>query len=119
MKAEIEAALTEAFDTDLADAITVFTLIDRKAGVYDPTTGTVSSSEATYATRGIYSPYTTLEMAQSGGAIDSRDYKVLIMLKDIAVTPTTNMILAINGAEYKIVSISSDPINVAYTLRVR
>lgn len=57
LRDELTADLAEAFDTDLADAVTAFTAEHRAAGDYDPGTGEEAVTVIAYSGRGVLTSY--------------------------------------------------------------
>lgn len=57
LRDELTADLAEAFDTDLADAVTAFTGARQGEGEYDPILGVVTPTTITYAGRGVFGSY--------------------------------------------------------------
>lgn len=121
IQAEIQTEVGLAFDAEdeLADAVRVLTFIDNKNSIYNPVTGEFSESGLTYPSRGTVAPYTQLEIAVSGGAIDSTDYKVLVLQNELAVAPKTDFMIEISNLKYRIISIKRDPADAAYIFHVR
>lgn len=119
LRAEIQADVAEAFDTDLADAVQTMILVDNKNSVYNPNTGVYTETGLTYSTRGTISYFTQLEIINSGGSIDITDNKVLILANEVDVIPITDYLLRVGSAEYRILKTKMDPAKVAYILQVR
>lgn len=57
LRDELTADLAEAFDSDLADAVTAFTGARQGEGEYDPILGVVTPTTITYAGRGVLAAY--------------------------------------------------------------
>ena len=119
LRAEIQSDIAEAFDTDLSDAVKPITLIDRKNGVYDPATGDLTGAETTTDTRGVVSPFTSLEVLYSGGSIDIKDSKIIILANEISIEPSTEHIVKIANEEYSILKVKKYPADATYTLHTR
>lgn len=119
LRESIQTDIAEAFNTDLADAVKVLTIIDRKSETYNPYTGDMSSSETRTDTRGTVSSYTVLDTMYSGGAIDINDSKILILTNEISVIPLTDNFVEVAGEEYRILGVKKDPADAAYILHTR
>ena len=119
LRSEIQQDIAAAFNTDLADAVKTLVLIDRKGGVYNPSTGDFNGSETRTLTRGTVSPFTSLEVLYSGGAIDINDSKILILANEVSITPTTDHVVEVNGEEYRVLKVKIDPADVAWVLHTR
>lgn len=119
LRDDIQTDIAEAFNTDLADAVKILTIIDRKSGAYDPATGDLSGSETRTGTRGTVSSYTALETMYSGGAIDIHDSKILILANEVNVVPITDNFVEVAGEEYRILGVKKDPADAAYILHTR
>lgn len=119
LRDEIQSEVAEAFDTDLADAVQTIVLVSNKNSIYNPATGDYTETGLTYSTRGTISYFTQLEILNSGGAIDITDNKVLILANEVTTVPTTDHLVRVGSAEYRILKVKMDPAKVAYSLQVR
>ena len=121
LRSQIQTKMGKAFDTTLADAVLVLTLVDVSQGTYDTSTGVVTPVEVSYPTRGVVESYTAREIAASGGAVTNKDLKVTILANEISVTIRTGMRFEMLGDtdKYSVENADLDPAKAAYTLQVR
>ncbi|WP_137188291.1 glutamate 5-kinase [Pseudomonas asiatica] len=124
LRDELQADLAEAFNTDLADAVLVFTGEYMGAGVWDPVSETTTAQPVTYTGRGVLSRYE-----------DSRIDNVNILVGDLRLTALANEVTDTPDVGHKITapdlvdrskqvaylvkSVRSDPASAAYRLQLR
>lgn len=113
LRDEISADIAEAFDNDLADAITEFIGIRKADGDYNPSTGKVENNSITYTGRGVFSSY-KLENIDST-LIQTKDKKLTVLQAEITLEPKVDDV--INGL--KVIAITTDPADVSYTIQLR
>ena len=117
---KLQTRLTKAFDGRLKDAITSFEFVNRKNSTYDPSTGVVGDVEQRYASRGVLSSFTKLDISDTGGKIDENDKELLVLDVDMpSVEVETNFKVDVSGKEYLIVDIDVDPAGATHTMRLR
>lgn len=111
MKQEIIQEIAQAFDTDLADAVTDFTATrqsDDDWVINDNGTPTEA-----YTGRGVFGSYGAYET--DGQAIGIHDVKLICLQSEVTGTPMIDDV--INGM--RVLSIAKDPANVSYTIQLR
>ena len=120
LRDDIQADLAEAFDEDLADAVTAFTgtrtvASDTDDGVDDwmNPPGEPSASTLTYSGRGVFSDYSKYEL--DSDIIDVTDVKLICLANEITAEPMADD--KING--YKVEVVDKDPTGAAYEIQLR
>ena len=111
MKQEITQEIKQAFDTDLADAVTDFTATrqsDDDWVINDNGTPTEA-----YTGRGVFGSYGAYET--DGQAIGIHDVKLICLQSEVTDTPMIDDV--INGM--RVLSIKKDPANVSHTIQLR
>lgn len=120
LRADLQADLAEAFDSDLADAMTAIvgtrtTASDTDSGIDDwmnppdmPTASTL-----TYTGRGVFDSYTTYEL--DSDIINVTDVKLICLQNEITAEPIADD--KING--YSVVRVSKDPALATYEIQLR
>lgn len=84
LRDELTADLAEAFDTDLADAVTSFTGTRQSEGGYDPILGVVTSTTITYAGRGVFGSYE--HDLVDGTNILATDVRLTVLQAELLIT---------------------------------
>lgn len=110
---EISHDIANAFDTDLADAVTDFTAIRQIKTDDDWLENGNSHSKTTYQGRGVFGNFNQSEI--DGQSILITDIKLICLQKEITDTPTIDDV--ING--YQVVAMKKDPANVSFTVQLR
>lgn len=120
LRDEIQADLADAFNTDLSDAVTVFTGVrtvasDTDDGVDDwmLPPGEPSASTLTYSGRGVFTDYSKYEL--DSDIIDVTDVKLICLANEITNEPIADD--KING--YSVVRVDKDPANATYEIQLR
>ncbi|MDH0705319.1 glutamate 5-kinase [Pseudomonas sp. GD03862] len=124
LRDDIQADLAEAFDDDLADAVSEFTGTYMGPGVWDPVSETTTAQPVTYTGRGVLSRYE-----------DSRIDNVNILVGDLRLTALANEVTDTPDVGHKITapdlmdrskqvaylvkSVRSDPASATYRLQLR
>lgn len=111
MKQEITADIANAFNSDLADAVTDFTATrqsDDDWVINDNGTPTEA-----YTGRGVFGSYGAYET--DGQAIGIHDVKLICLQSEVTGTPMIDDV--INGM--RVLSIKKDPANISYAIQLR
>ena len=120
LQADLQADLAEAFNDDLADAMTTIvgtrtTASDTDSGIDDwmnpPTTP--SNSTLTYTGRGVFTDYSTYEL--NSDIINVTDVKLICLTNEITAEPIADD--KING--YSVVRVSKDPVDATFEIQLR
>lgn len=115
MRAELNAALAEAFDDPdgLADAVTAFTATRTTGAAYDPATGEMTSGSLTYTGRGIFANYSARDI--DGTLILSSDVRLTALQSEVADVPQVGD--KINGK--RVESVGKDAVGCTWVLQLR
>lgn len=120
LRDDIQTDLAEAFDDDLADAVTAFTgtrtvASDTDSGIDDwmlPPSETTDST-LTYTGRGVFTDYSTYEL--DSDIVDVTDVKLICLANEITSEPIADD--KING--YSVVRVNRDPALASYEIQLR
>ncbi|NAW35000.1 glutamate 5-kinase [Halomonas alimentaria] len=85
LKADLEESLAEAFDTDLADAVSEFSGVHMGEVVYDPVEMEYTAEETPFSGRGVFTDYTLWELDTLG--IPATDVKLICLANEIDRVP--------------------------------
>ena len=115
---EITADIKEAFNTDLADAVKLFTgsrTVQGEPSIEDILTNTVGSNSTiiNYSGRGVFGSYSEFEV--DGEAIKANDVKLTALQDEVSNTPKLDDV--ING--YQVVAVNQDAASVTWTIQLR
>lgn len=115
LRDDITADLAEAFDTDLADAVTAFTgsrIVGQ--GAYDPITETRPTITETYTGRGVFGSFD--RRLVDGANILATDIRLLALQAEVTSPPQVDD--RING--YKVMGpINQDPASATWVVQLR
>ena len=120
LRDELQADLAEAFDDDLADAVTAFTGVRTVASETDDGVDdwmlppdAVTDATLTYSGRGVFTDYSTYEL--DSDIINVTDVKLIVLQNEITAAPIADD--KING--YSVVRVSQDPALATYEIQLR
>ena len=82
LRDDLQADIAEAFDDDLADAVTAFTGSRTVAGEYDPVTGS-STATVAYSGRGVFGSFRQEEI--DGAVIIATDTKLTALQNEVTL----------------------------------
>lgn len=124
LRDELTADLAEAFDTDLADAVTSFTGTRQSEGGYDPILGVVTSTTITYAGRGVFGSYE--HDLVDGTNILATDERLTALQAELLITedgePTATRAAPEVGdviAGKVVISVRQDPAGATWRIQLR
>ena len=121
LRNDIQTSVASAFDTDLSDAVVLFTLRQYvRASGYDPTTGkTTSPASQDYSSRGVFDEQLQTEIVDSN--VEPYLTKVIVLQNEISVQPRIGDDIFISGSAdaYRIKGFSQDPAKATYELTAR
>lgn len=123
MRDEIQAELAEAFDTDLADAVSTFTGSYMGPGVLDPVSETSTAQSVTYTGRGVLDSYDSRRI--DGLNIMVGDVLLICLANEVTDKPavghqiTAPDLVTGEPATYRIVSPGIDPAKAHYEIQLR
>ena len=118
LKADLDADIKEAFNTDLADAVQPFTgsrTVQGEPSIEDILTNTVGSNSTiiNYSGRGVFGSYKELEVDNE--SIMANDVKLTALQSEVTTRPQLDDV--ING--YQVVAVNQDPVSVTFTIQLR
>lgn len=120
LRDDLQADLSDAFDDDLADAVTAFvgtraTASDTDSGIDDwmLPPDTPSASTLTYTGRGVFTDYSKYEL--NSDIINVTDVKLICLANEITNEPIADD--KING--YSVVRVSKDPALATFEIQLR
>jgi len=120
---EIQADLAEAFDEDLADAVSTFNGAYMGPGVWDPISETTTSQPVTYTGRGVLDSYDSRRI--DGLNILVGDVLLICLANEVTDKPAVgHQIIAADlitgeSVTYRIVSPGIDPAQAHYEIQLR
>jgi len=116
LRDDLQTDLAEAFDTDLADAVTSFTyrIVDR---TIDTNTNTTSETSTDYSTRGVIGRFKK-ELFRDSNVLPT-DSKITILQHELAVIPIMEAFIVTSDITYTIIKVRQDPAHAAWTLQCR
>ena len=120
LRDDLQADLAEAFDDELADAVTAFAGTRAVASNTDSDIddwmnppSEPSNSTLTYTGRGVFTDYSTYEL--NSDIINVTDVKLIVLQNEITAEPIADD--KING--YTVVRVSKDPASATYEIQLR
>lgn len=120
LRDDLQADLAEAFDDELSDAVTAFTVTRTTASDIDTGTddwmnppGEPTASTLTYTGRGVFTDYSTYEL--NSDIINVTDVKLIVLQNEITAEPIADD--KING--YSVVRVNRDPAFATYEIQLR
>jgi len=124
LRDDLQTDLAEAFDTDLADAVSPISGVRKVQGEYDPDSGTTPEVITNYAGRGVLGRYLAKEI--DGSLIQTTDTKLTILQNELFITllGETTEILAVPeigdviGGK-RAMNVSQDPAKATWTIQLR
>lgn len=120
LRDEIQADIAEAFNTDLADAITPFTCTRITKGNWDPVEETYDETRFEYSGRCVFGFYNQQEVVKSTVLnILETDRKAILMQSEVTAEPKVDDEWRIEGKLYRVMYIKSDPTKLLYTVQLR
>jgi len=123
IREELQAELSEAFDTDLSDAVHDFTGSYKVQAGWDPVTETGGEITRSYSGRGVLSRY---ELSRIDGVnILHGDLRLIALANEVTDKPSESHAITapdlVTGLQqtYRIVTLSSDPAAATYRMQLR
>lgn len=115
LREEIQAELAQAFDTDLADAVQIFTGGVTLPGAWDPVKEEAGAPTViAYSGRGVFDSF---KMAQVDGVNIRATDQLLIALTNETIGGTPDIGHKING--FDVVNVQTDPAGAHYEIQLR
>lgn len=113
LRDELTADLVEAFDTDLADAVTSFSASSPGAPAYAPSTGGVTATPAAYTGRGVFAGYRLDQI--DGTLILATDKRLTALQAEVTRAPAVGDTIA----GLSVVRVEQDPAAATWTCQLR
>ena len=113
LRDDITADLAEAFDTDLADAVTSFTASHPGVPAYDPATGGVTAAPVAYSGRGVFSGYRLDQI--DGTLILATDKRLTALQSEVTRAPAAGDTIA----GMVVVRVEADPAGAIWEIQLR
>ncbi|KJZ13504.1 hypothetical protein TW86_11345 [Halomonas sp. S2151] len=114
LRDELQADIAEAYDSDLADAVTTFTGSRTVvSGEFDPVEGTYPETTVTYSGRGVFGGYSIQEVDDQH--IRRTDVKLTALQNEVSDTPAIDD--TIDGM--LVVNVGADPAKATWTIQLR
>lgn len=113
LRDELTADLAEAFDTDLADAVTTFSASHPVALAYDPATGGVSAAPVSYTGRGVFGSYRADQI--DGTLILATDKRLTALQAEVTRSPAVGDTIA----GMAVVRVEQDPAGATWRCQLR
>ena len=116
LRNDLQADIAEAFDDDLADAVTSFTYRE-VARTMDPNTNTSSEVTTDYASRGVFTNFRREDLKDSN--VLPTDTQVIVLQNELATTPTIEGFVIDGTDYYTIIRVRQDPAKASWSLQCR
>lgn len=118
LRDEIAADIAEAFDTDLADAVSEFIGSRLEpSGPYDPISQTQPSTTVTYTGRGVFGGF-GIQVSEALNILRT-DVKVSVLQSEVSGLPKVDDHIESDGVKYRVIDVKQDSASVSWTLQVR
>lgn len=118
LRDEITADIADAFDTDLADAVSSFTgKRFEPSGPPDPINQTQPGETVTYTGRGVFGSY-GVEVSEALGILRT-DVKLTALQAEVSGQPKIDDDIEQGGVKYRVIHVSADPANATHVLQIR
>lgn len=118
MRAELQADLAEAFDEDLADAVTTHTGEREGDSSYDPTTGQVTTTTINYHCRGILTRYSRQDVEFYG--VPRTDRKLVVLQNEVLDEDGSRVVPQVGDtiAGMAVKDVDHDPVDATYEIQL-
>lgn len=116
LREDIQSDIEEAFNTDLADAVTSFTY-RVVASTFNATNNTTSETNTDYISRGVFNRFKREIIKDE--SILATDTKLIVLQHEIAVMPEKNNQIITASKTYTIIAIKEDPAHATWILQCR
>ena len=113
LKNEITADITNAFDTDLSDAVTEFTAIRRVHSANDWAINDNTGKDEEYKGRGVFGSYNAYEIG--GQTVAVHDVKLTCLQSEVDKAPMIDDVIN----DMRVLNVSKDPANVTWVMQLR
>ena len=116
LRAEIQAAISAAFDSELNDAVKDLTYISISS-TYNPVIGETSINETEYKTRGVLDKEKVQEVF--GEKYKPNDVLILILAHELDTNVKIDDIIVESDHRWKVIAIRNDPADITWELLCR
>lgn len=116
LTADAQAAIKEAFDTSLADAVKSC-IYRRLESTFDPATNTTTDTATDYNTRGVFGGFKD-SLVKDESVLDTK-VRVLILQSELDVNPAQDDLLIVENKVYTIEIVMEDEADVTWILKCR
>lgn len=113
LRDDITADLAEAFDGDLADAVTNFSASHPGTPAYDPSTGGVTAAPIAYTGRGVFAGYRADQI--DGTLILATDKQLIALQSEVTLAPAVGDTIA----GMSVVRVEQDPAAACWVVQLR
>lgn len=123
LRDDIQADLAEAFDDDLADAVSIFTGTYMGAGVWDPVSEESTAQPVTYTGRGVLDSYDSRRIDNIN--IKVGDLLLICLASEVTDRPqvghqiTTADLITDEAVSYRVEGAAMDPAKAHYEIQLR
>ncbi|NTY98508.1 glutamate 5-kinase [Acinetobacter radioresistens] len=117
LRDEIQADIAEAFNTDLADAITPFTCARITKGNWDPVEETYDETRFEYSGRCVAGSYNQQEIITLG--VLATDKKAMLLQNEVTAEPLLDDEWQLTDGKYRVMHKKQDPAGVSWTIQLR
>lgn len=118
LRDELTADIAEAFDSDLADAVSSFTGSRfEPSGPYDPISQTHPGETVTYTGRGVFGSF-GVQVSEALNILRT-DIKVTALQAEVASTPKIDDSITRDDESFKVIHVGQDPALASWTLQIR
>jgi len=123
LRDDIQVDLAEAFDDDLADAVSAFTGTYMGPGVRDPVSETTTAQPVTYTGRGVLDSYESRRIDNIN--IKVGDVLLICLANEVTDKPAVGHQIKVldlvtgEPAAYRIVTVTCDPASAHYEVQLR
>lgn len=118
LRDEISADIAEAFDTDLADAVSAFTGSRfEPSGPPDPINQTQPGETITYTGRGVFGSY-GVQVSEALGILRT-DIKLTALQAEVTGQPKVDDDIIRGTERYRVIHVGQDAAGVSWTIQIR
>lgn len=119
LRDEIQADIAEAFNEDLADAVTTFTCTKLiYSEEFDFATQTYPIiGEKTYSGRGVFGSYERDLVKPANYQVE--DVKAIVLQNEVNAVPQIDDVWLTSGGTFKVLSVGKDPASVSWRVQLR
>lgn len=118
LRDEITAEVSEAFSSDLADAVSAFTGSRFEAtGLPDPISQEVPGETIRYSGRGVFGSF-GIKVSEELNILRT-DIKLIALQAEVTNAPKVDDEIERNSVTYQVIHVSADPVAATWVLQLR